>query len=89
MTLDGKIADTQELKVDHRRGRQEYVHGCAAVMLLSLWKGTLETDDPRLTVRHKGYHPARIAFSSDNKILQTVIFSLHRNQKHSGCKWWR
>jgi diaminohydroxyphosphoribosylaminopyrimidine deaminase/5-amino-6-(5-phosphoribosylamino)uracil reductase len=86
MTLDGKIADSAgNSKWITGEAAREYVHElrrCHAAVAVG--KGTLETDDPRLTVRHKtGYHPARIVFSSDNKIPSNSYFFQHSTETRS------
>ena len=86
MTLDGKIADTAgSSKWITGESAREYVHElrrCHAAVAVG--KGTLQADDPQLTVRHKkGYSPARIIFSSDNQISQNSYFFLHSAETRS------
>jgi len=86
MTLDGKIADIQgRSKWITGEAAREYVHElrrCHAA--IAVGKGTLATDDPQLTVRHKkGYSPARIVFSSDNQISPNSYFFQHSAETRS------
>lgn len=86
MTLDGKIADTAgDSKWITEESAREYVHElrrCHAVVAVG--KGTLEADDPQLTVRHKkGYCPARIVFASDDQISQNSYFFKHSTDTRS------
>jgi diaminohydroxyphosphoribosylaminopyrimidine deaminase/5-amino-6-(5-phosphoribosylamino)uracil reductase len=86
MTLDGKIADTAgNSKWITGEAAREYVHElrrCHAAVAVG--KGTLQADDPQLTVRHKkGYSPARIVFSSDNQISQNSYFFQHSAETRS------
>jgi diaminohydroxyphosphoribosylaminopyrimidine deaminase/5-amino-6-(5-phosphoribosylamino)uracil reductase len=67
LTLDGRIAD--------QSGKSKWITGKEARVFthelrrrhaaVAVGRGTLEHDDPRLTVRHvKGFRPARIVFTS-------------------------
>ncbi|HEX3019522.1 MAG TPA: bifunctional diaminohydroxyphosphoribosylaminopyrimidine deaminase/5-amino-6-(5-phosphoribosylamino)uracil reductase RibD [Chitinispirillaceae bacterium] len=80
LTLDGKIADNEgNSKWITGAASREYVHElrrCHAAIAVGI--GTLETDNPQLTVRHKqGYFPARIVFSSSNKVIEQSYFFKH------------
>jgi diaminohydroxyphosphoribosylaminopyrimidine deaminase/5-amino-6-(5-phosphoribosylamino)uracil reductase len=85
-TLDGRIAD--------RRGASQWITGGEARgfghelrrihAAVAVGRGTLERDDPRLTVRHvRGCSPARIVFTSNEKIRGRTFFRRHAKEARS------
>lgn len=86
LTLDGKIADyAGNSKWITGETSREYVHELRRRhAAIAVGRGTLEADDPRLTVRHKqGYFPARIVFSSKDQISQNSYFFQHSSDARS------
>lgn len=86
MTLDGRIADsTGKSKWITNSTSRDYVHElrrCHAA--IGVGRGTLEADNPQLTVRHKeGYNPARIIFSSETKLSEESYFYQHASEARS------
>ncbi len=79
-TLDGRIADEQG---DSRwiTGREARTFGHELRRRhagVAIGRITLERDNPRLTVRHmKGFSPARIVFTSLEKVPLNTYFSRH------------
>lgn len=86
MTLDGRIADSQEgskwiTSPDARRETQEIRRQHGAVVV---GKNTLVSDDPKLTARcTKTYYPARIVFSSAADVPEDSYFWTHAGEARS------
>lgn len=85
-TLDGRIAD--------EHGHSRWITGSKAREFghelrrrhaaVAVGRATLEHDDPRLTVRHvKGFLPARIVFTSHQKIPRQSFFCKHAKKARS------
>jgi diaminohydroxyphosphoribosylaminopyrimidine deaminase/5-amino-6-(5-phosphoribosylamino)uracil reductase len=85
-TLDGRIADEQGNSrwitgIEAREAGHELRRTHAGV---AVGRTTLERDDPRLTVRHvKGFSPARIVFTTNEKISKTTFFFRHAKEARS------
>lgn len=85
-TLDGRIADEAGVSqwITGKEAR-EYGHELRRThAAVAIGRTTLERDDPRLTVRHvKGFSPARIVFTTNEKISKTTFFSRHAKETRS------
>ncbi len=86
MTLDGRIADENNSSkwITGEKSRR-FVHElrrCHAA--IAVGRTTFEVDDPQLTVRHKkGYFPARIIFTSNDRISSESYFYKHAQEARS------
>ena len=87
LTLDGRIADStgasQWITGKDARAFAHELRRCHAAV--GVGRGTLEYDNPRLTVRHiKGFAPARIVFvSSPEHIPADSYFARHTKEARS------
>ena len=87
LTLDGRIADVnRHSKWITSAASRKIVHTLRGHhAAIAVGKGTLGTDNPRLTIRTRGKKtvPARIIFSSDKIISDNSYFFLHAHQTRS------
>jgi diaminohydroxyphosphoribosylaminopyrimidine deaminase/5-amino-6-(5-phosphoribosylamino)uracil reductase len=85
-TLDGRIADEQgNSRWITGSGAREFGHELRRThAAVAIGRGTLERDDPKLTVRHvKGFSPTRIIFTSHAKISPKTYFCRHAREARS------
>lgn len=86
LTLDGRIADENgNSKWITGNDSRDYVHELRRChSAVAVGRGTFESDNPQLTVRHKqGYYPARIVLSSVEKIDPQSYFYQHASEARS------